>query len=101
MGLIANFLTCLIYHGNYLYTAAVPYNMSRGHYLLRKVGGGDLLLIFQHIYFCRVTIYPAALSHNISRGHYLPCKINCPALDCIKAIFPIKLLTFCHDIANI
>ena len=63
VGLIANFLTCLIYHGHYL---------------------------------C-----PAALSHNIRRGHYLPCKINCPVLDCIKAIFHIMFFSFCHDIANI
>jgi hypothetical protein len=34
-----------------IYHAALPYNISRGHYLPRGVGGGGLLLIFQPIYF--------------------------------------------------
>ncbi len=48
-----------------------------------------------------VTIYLAKFSHNISRGHYLPCNIYCLVLACIKAIFDIRPLRFCHDLANI
>jgi hypothetical protein len=48
-----------------------------------------------------VTIYLAKFSQNISRGHYLPCNTYCLVLACIKAIFYIRPLRFCHDLANI
>ncbi len=39
---------------------------------------GCLLLIFQPIYFIRVTIYPAAIAHNISRGPWHRLNIDVP-----------------------
>jgi hypothetical protein len=75
-------------------------NISRGHNLPKRAERGNLLLIIRSIYFMKVTIYSAASPHNISRGHYLPCKVYCLVLACIEDIIHIRLLSFCHDVAN-
>ena len=41
-----------------IYPAALPHNISRGHYLPGGLGGGGILIIFQPI--------------NFYQGHYLP-----------------------------
>jgi hypothetical protein len=101
--LTAHFLTHLFYQGHYL-PCGLPHHISRGHCLPRGgrgwVRGGGLQLISQPINFIMVTIYPAALFHNVSRGHYLSCKSYCLVLACIKAIFQIRPLSFCHDFSQ-
>jgi hypothetical protein len=92
-GLIANFWSHFFLRVT-IYPAALPYNISRGHYLPEGVGYREGFLA---IYFIRVTIYP----HYINRGHYLPCKIYCHVLACIKAFRHMRHLTFCHDLTNI
>jgi hypothetical protein len=92
------FLAHLFYLGHYYpRSLALPYNISRGHYLLGGRGRGLRVRanVLTHLFF---TIYPAALPYNISSGHYLPCKIYCLVLACIKANIHMRLLSFCQDI---
>jgi hypothetical protein len=79
--------------------AALPHNISRGHYLPGQWGEGVYCQIFETIYFIRVTTHylPCSLStqyHNISRVFYLPCKIYCLVWLASRPLFTLSILAF-------
>ncbi len=84
--LTANFLTHLFYQDHYLPSDLAPQYQQRSLLTQEDEGRGLSAHFSTHLFY---------------QGHYLPCKIYCLVLACIKAIIYIRLLSFCHDRANI
>ncbi len=83
-----------------IYPAAFPHYISKGHYLARGWGKEAYCQYF-NLFILSGSLFTSGPYPTIVTESLFTLQDLLPLLACIKAIFRIRTLRFCHDIANI